>query len=213
MGITTHGAKPRWIDLLAKSRFATCRSEGDLDLNWEHKPTSRTGKPIQAKQSRFASQSKGITGRLEMWSAGVRRGRSFSLLPKSASGWAQRPSVRVAFIGPTPVAHRPFGPTRLGHVSTRRRWRHPIRSSHVGSAVICRTGLGGGLQLQANTGLGWLSRDVAFPPKKAGWFRASETEFLRSGEGVHHGRRAVSSSSGLVYHGHFPEPQGTVLEE
>jgi hypothetical protein len=52
-----------------------------------------------------------------------------------------------------------------------------------------------------------LSRDVAFAPKKAGWFRPSETEFLRSGEVVHRGKRAVSSSSGLVYHGHFPEPK------
>jgi hypothetical protein len=151
MGITTHGAKPRWIDLLAKSRFATCRSEGDLDLNWEHKPTSRTGKPIQAKQSRFASQSKGITGRLEMWNAGVglasatRRGRSFSLLPKSASGWAQRPSVRVAFIGPTPVAPALSAPpasatsARAGAGATlsARRTSDRLSSAVQGLAEVC----------------------------------------------------------------------------
>jgi hypothetical protein len=49
-----------------------------------------------------------LVGRL---ASATRRGRSFSLLPKSAGGWAQRPSVRVAFIGPTPLAPALLAPS------------------------------------------------------------------------------------------------------
>jgi hypothetical protein len=109
-----------------------------LDLNWEHKPTSRTRKSIQVKQSRLASQSKGITGRLEMWSAGrsprLRNQEREELL--LATEVCRRLGSKAQRQGRLYRAHaaspRPFGPIRAGHVSTRPRWRHPIRSSHVG---------------------------------------------------------------------------------
>jgi len=132
------------------------------------------------------------------------------------NGWAQRPSasVWVRFIGPTASGPRPFDPRQ--HV---RRWRYPLRSSHVGPmlpppATLSLTQIFRGWH--SRVALRRRRRDIAgvLPKQRRRVFphHNSRAACLFSGRRRHRAHSfldgkqagALLASSGPGRHGHFP---------